>query len=914
MLAATVVLIAMGSGGIASAQWLSPGPLASDHAKLDNSASCEKCHAPGKRVEQERCLDCHKEVAGPLKAGKGFHAKLIREAGKGCEHCHSEHKGRSYPLIRWSPPADFDHGRETGFGLTGAHAAAGCGACHDHRPGYQGAKTTCNGCHEDVHQGELGTSCDSCHTTTAFKPPALFDHAKTDFPLENKHAKVACSACHERAASGKVAYKLAGFQKCSTCHGDPHRGRTSLSPCTDCHTTAGWGDVKNLPPAHSPAGWPLVGKHSDVACADCHGSDLTAKVEKSCASCHEDAHEGRFGKRCESCHNESGWKNFKKTGFDHGKTRYPLVGEHRGVRCEQCHRRGGKTVYKGIAFDRCDRCHREYHEGPLQTVTRASACEGCHTEQGFDPSTFTVADHDEARFALDGSHRAAPCSACHVKPKGEATPLAIGVKTCAQCHDDPHEGQFDPQMKESGKSCATCHTAGGWKRSDFDHDETAFPLRGVHADAACESCHKGEPVQYKGLPTSCEGCHRDPHLAQFTTAPAVKGCTDYHSEATWKQDPFDHAAKGGWPLEGSHAWESCQACHDSRPLPDGGKVVHYRLGYRECEDCHANPHESVVKSDSLRPPGVPKLGGDCATCHNPREWRKVSDKATFDHDLTGFRLEGQHRNAKCSECHGRQLKTGEALAACSSCHEDVHRGENGKSCESCHDAKSWRPTDMLVKHRATRFPLVGAHAAADCSACHQGQRQDAYRATPIDCYACHAKDYQRNDVHPNHVAGRFSRECDACHSQYSFTPARLQHDVFFPLRGAHEVTECFQCHTGGVYGGTSSQCFDCHADAYNGALDPPHASYLMSKRCDECHTFESWIPTSPRWHDGVFRISSGPHGRFDCGDCHFQNVLPPANFTCIGCHGPETSREHDGLSDYVYENFACYGCHPDGGE
>ncbi|PKN57475.1 MAG: hypothetical protein CVU56_10770 [Deltaproteobacteria bacterium HGW-Deltaproteobacteria-14] len=914
-----LVLTAL-AGGVAlaspaHAQWLSPGPLASDHKDLDDAASCEKCHAPGKRVEQARCLSCHKEVAAPLAANRGFHAKLIREAGKGCEHCHSEHKGRGYPLIRWSPPADFDHGKQTGFPLSGAHATAGCGTCHDHRPGYQGARNTCSGCHEDVHQGELGARCERCHDTVAFKPPKLFDHATTDFPLENKHREVACASCHKREATGKVSYQLKGFQKCSTCHGDPHRGATSLSPCTDCHTTAGWGDVKNLPPAHSPAGWPLVGKHAPVACADCHGANLTAKVERSCATCHEDAHAGRFGKRCESCHNESGWHNIRTAGFDHGKTRYPLEGEHRTVRCEQCHRRGGKTVYKGIAFDRCDRCHKPYHQGALATVKSATECEACHTVQGFDPSTFTTAEHQKARMVLDGSHLAAPCSGCHVKKKSQPTPLAIGVKPCSGCHEDPHKGQFNAQMKEAGKSCDACHDSAGWKQRDFDHDQTAFPLRGVHADAACESCHKGDPIQYKGLPKTCEGCHRDPHLAQFTSdKPAVKACTACHTEQTWKQQPFDHTAKADWPLEGHHAAQICSACHDSRAVATGEVVVHYRLGYRACQDCHANPHRSVAaKATALKPPGVPDIGGDCASCHNPKDWHQVPEKTQFDHKLTGFPLDGRHAVVSCTACHGEALKTGDARAACESCHEDIHRGENGKSCESCHDARSWRPTDALVKHRATRFPLVGAHAAADCTACHQTLRQDTWRSTPTECYACHAKDFQRGDVHPNHVAANFSRECDACHSQYSFTPARLQHDVFFPLRGAHAIADCFACHEGGVYGGTPKSCYSCHADAYNGAVDPPHAAYAMSRQCDQCHASQSWIPTKSRWHDHLFPISSGHHARFDCGDCHFANAVPPANFTCIGCHekGPTTSH-HGGVSDYVWENFACYGCHPGG--
>ena len=319
----------------------------------------------------------------------------------------------------------------------------------------------------------------------------------------------------------------------------------------------------------------------------------------------------------------------------------------------------------------------------------------------------------------------------------------------------------------------------------------------------------------------------------------------------------------------------------------------------------------AAKQTALHHPGVPDIGGDCTSCHNARDWHQVKDTTTaFDHSLTGFPLDGRHQTQTCTACHGHALKTGDARAACTSCHEDSHRGDHGKSCESCHDARSWKPTDALLRHRASRFPLVGAHAAADCTACHQTTRQDTWRATPSECYSCHAWQYQRTDIHPNHTAAGFSHECDACHSQYSWSPARLQHDIFFPLRGTHATTDCFACHTNGVYGGTPKQCIGCHGDAYNGAVDPPHAAYAMSTDCTQCHTDFSWHPTKPTWHDHLYRISSGHHSRFTCEDCHFAGALPPANFTCIACHekGPTDSR-HSGKSGYAWENFACYGCH-----
>jgi hypothetical protein len=595
----------------ARAEWVSPGALARAHADLDKTDACERCHEQGGRVRESRCLSCHNEVAKPLAAGRGYHTKLVK-SGKGCASCHREHQGRGFPLIRWSPPAGFDHGAETGFGLAGAHAGTRCGSCHKRRPKYMGAKKTCTGCHEDPHGGKLAGSCDTCHGVTSFRPAPKFSHDKTPFPLRDRHAQVACTACHKPAGGSSRRFDVPGAKRCSTCHGDPHQGRTALSACTACHSTSGWRDTKGLPPAHSPAGYPLVGKHAGVSCRDCHGSSLTSRVSRACAKCHEDAHRGRFGDKCERCHNESGWKlrGAGASRFDHDVARYPLRGAHRRVGCNKCHTRGGsyRQRYTSLRYDTCDRCHQRYHPEALATVAPDTRCEACHVVAGFEPSTFTAASHAKARWPLEGSHRAAPCVACHTRQAPAPTRLAHDKRACVDCHADPHRGQFDAKMAQGG--CAACHNQTGWRQGSFDHEATAFPLRGVHARAACASCHKALPKaqqpatgivarQYKGLPMTCEGCHVDPHFGQFAGPPSPRECAACHNPEQWKIAPFDHAALTAWPLDGKHAPLTCDKCHQPVRVAgaDGGKAqaVQYRLGYRECRDCHANPHRKGAR-------------------------------------------------------------------------------------------------------------------------------------------------------------------------------------------------------------------------------------------------------------------------------------------------------------------------------
>jgi len=608
---------------------LSPGRLSRAHAKLDDK--CERCHASGDRVEASRCLACHGRVELPLERGEGFHARQIRETGKGCGACHQEHRGRAFPLIRWAPPADFDHERETTFALRGAHEGLDCGACHERRPSYMGAPRACVGCHDDPHDHQLGRDCARCHDEARWRPASGFSHDKTDFPLDGAHARVRCARCH-RTRTGKTVYEVAQAKRCDTCHADPHAGRTALSSCASCHTTEGWNRVRSVvPPSHGPGGFPLTGKHARLQCVDCHGPKLAVPVDRRCASCHRDPHQGALGPRCEDCHDAEGWKHLRPKGlkrFNHDTTAYPLRGAHRRVPCASCHRAG---KYKGLRFDRCARCHRRWHPETFVTARPATRCEACHEVGGFTPSTFSLADHDRARYRLTGAHLATPCAACHTagaSPGGQAggqakrrvanpgpTPLHMPQRTCRDCHGDPHGGQFDALMDaptrhpNAGadtrpKGCQRCHDTAGWRDAEhpFDHDTTRFPLRGAHAHAACASCHKavsrpdGGPavVQYTGLSLRCEGCHDDVHRGQFAVpSDRAKRCDDCHGTERFALPDFDHAAKTRFPLDGKHAQVPCAKCHHRVALGDGLVAVDYRLGERTCADCHANPHVSA---------------------------------------------------------------------------------------------------------------------------------------------------------------------------------------------------------------------------------------------------------------------------------------------------------------------------------
>jgi len=116
-------------------------------------ADCTGCHeTPRFNDAPEECIDCHSD--------DDIHQRILGVAGA------TYHTPTAWSL--W----EFDHNRQTDFGLDGAHLDLQCEACHT-RPitgGIQLSKT-CSGCHrsDDVHGGNFGNDCQRCHTTRNFQ-------------------------------------------------------------------------------------------------------------------------------------------------------------------------------------------------------------------------------------------------------------------------------------------------------------------------------------------------------------------------------------------------------------------------------------------------------------------------------------------------------------------------------------------------------------------------------------------------------------------------------------------------------------------------------------------------------------------------------------------------------------------------
>jgi hypothetical protein len=614
---------------VAAQAQISPGPLARAHQSLNGTSNCASCHKLASGQATFKCLDCHMEVSKRLAEGKGLHATYHLSPGSSqeCVRCHSEHNGEDLPLIKWDPKT-FDH-RQTGYALEGKHAGVTCNRCHtaqhisaamrplikirDLNRSFLGVATDCVGCHQDQHNGRLGTNCQQCHNTAEWKNVSQFDHAKTRYPLTGMHAQVTCAKCHTPGPDNKPRFAGLPFGKCSDCHRDPHKGSFTQA-CQSCHNTGGWKKVSVAAISerfdHSKTKYPLLGKHAEVQCSQCHANGdfkKTLAFEK-CSDCHRPSPHGtQFSKRadageCSSCHNLQGFKPSTYGLKEHATSAYPLEGKHAAVQCAQCHIPKGKDTLFKIEFQRCTDCHSDQHAGQFASAPYFNGCERCHNLQGYKPSTFGLARHKETRFLLTGGHVAVPCSECH-KAADTLAPKPVAAYrwdnlTCVTCHSDPHKGQFKDRMQKLGPGgkpvgCEGCHTTKAWRElSGFDHASTSFPLVGAHRATACIDCHKPPNmetrllnVDFKTAPNKCEECHEDIHGKQFAKS-GVTPCAECHNSAKWKPSLFDHDKRTAFSLQGAHRNVRCEACHKASRVVESKTVLFYKPTPKECAACH----------------------------------------------------------------------------------------------------------------------------------------------------------------------------------------------------------------------------------------------------------------------------------------------------------------------------------------
>lgn len=764
-------------------------PLEGSHAKL----ACVACHTRGPVPSPARSGAAPPRQTGPP-VSKNLEFRGLKmdcaschrdvhqgEVGTACQACHNSATFRQVKYVHKTQP-EFFAGNHAGLSCAKCHGtrtpapgpsapAAGrsaappraASAVQPARPGesdisrwkFKGVTADCASCHRDPHLGQLGASCERCHTVEAAKFAApKFSHATTGFALTGKHEPLPCAKCHKTETgafpSGQgtaVRFKGVGSE-CRACHQDTHLGQLGKK-CELCHDTRAF----TIPGyTHLLRKDMSEGRHVGLECRACHkreeatfpdGPGVAVRfigLPDGCASCHADVHKGTLGSTCQTCHTVDSFKTISRA-FHKGGT-FPLEGQHLNVACASCHVNG---QIKGTP-SKCYDCHWERRQDDRYRLRLGTDCESCHRPTSW---TSTRWSHVAATgVALNPTHRILGCDSCHKQLEFRK---GIGVD-CGTCHMPEYQRTTAPNHAAAGfpTACEACHRPSDldWHGARFDHNAT-FPLVGQHALATCATCHRNNV--YRGTPRECVACHevdyRNAKQPDHAAAGFSLNCEQCHrnSDPDWHRATFNHDQF--FRLDGQHRVVPCVACH--------GNGV-YKGTPRECVACHRTDYERAQNPNHV----ASGFSTACETCHRSSDpdWHSAS----FNHDQF-FRLEGTHRTLACASCHANGRFDG-TPTDCVSCHRaNYDRTTNPNhaaagfptTCESCHRASDSSWNQGRFNHT---FPISGPHRVT-CNRCHLDPNN--YRV--FSCTVCHERGV--TDSHHRSVNGyRYeSTACFACH-------------------------------------------------------------------------------------------------------------------------------------------------------
>lgn len=665
-------------------------------------------------------------------------------------------------------------------------------------------------------------NCISCHASRTGK--------------EVVHKK--CLECHQEISvriEEKHGYH-ADKPECKTCHTEHNKDKL---PEFDIFAPKDWLKTFN----HDETNYPLIGSHQTVECNDCHTtyrkhfktkepstSRSYLDAPNDCYTCHKKVYEHRFSKKkwlnCTECHStslESWTKMARKLTFSHDETEYPLEGLHIPVACKACHKPDPKlkrlTTFAPLKFSQCTHCHADPHKGKF-----GDDCTTCHnvyrkwddiipTREGGKPKGLEKSfDHDQTKFPLKGYHEKVDCKACHFDPAAKFKVAADQFDECSDCHSFPHGDQF------AKLECTDCHAHNRkFNKTSFNldrHNKTRFPLTGKHQVLECNKCHftgKFESLQS----TECTDCHRNPHDRRQIDHP----CSFCHVTTDFSWIQFDHNKNTKFSLTGKHRDVSCTSCHVNeifKNMPASNEKPN-------CQSCHDSPHGT-------------SMSNQCQECHRTEGFYPAK---TFDHLKLGrWQLEGRHAELPCQKCHPQHLlKSYEVFISapnlkatdCINCHKDIHKGEFGKNCASCHTASSFSIEQEAQVHDLGFMKLEGTHNQLACKDCHRSDTN--LQGLSLVCGSCH----QKNDPH----LGKLGQSCSDCHRQTAWLPSTFKHNqTGFRLTGAHRYAQCSDCHKNQIYEGLPNDCFFCHSDSYIRGIGSHNLA--QASDCSDCHSQISW--------------------------------------------------------------------------
>src|SRR5438309_2119937 len=326
--------------------------------------------------------------------------------------------------------------------------------------------------------------------------------------------------------------------------------------------------------------------------------------------------------------------------------------------------------------------------------------------------------------------------------------------------------------------CENCHTAAGWRPiravPEFDHNKTAYPLRGMHEKVQCTQCH-AKPV-FTDVGKLCQDCHADIHQRKMGT-----DCAQCHSVQGWNiavQKVKDHQNR--FPLLGAHAAVQCEDCHKS------AAVGQFQGLSTACVSCHLKDYQKTTNPNHASE----QFATTCESCHSFDSWLG----ANFNHGAPpiNFPLTNGHANVPCASCHvngNYSLQVAPTDCGNAECHLTTWQTTNNPThpkagapfaaanCSTCHNTITWNTATF--DHSATGWALTGSHQMAPagkvvaCTDCHVGNNY-TFTAANTDCMGCHLAAWQSTTTLggavPNHITAGFpTSQCSTCHNTNTWT-------------------------------------------------------------------------------------------------------------------------------------------------
>lgn len=357
---------------------------------------------------------------------------------------------------------------------------------------------------------------------------------------------------------------------------------------------------------------------------------------------------------------------------------------------------------------------------------------------------------------------------------------------------------------------------------------------------------------------------------------------------------------------------NCTQCH----------ILGEKVSNDKCLKCHTELKKRLDLKQGYHSSSV-IAGKECVSCHSDHHGRNFEMVRIifeqFNHNETGYKLQGAHAKKDCKDCHKPEFITDPdakkkkktylgVSRECLTCHTDYHRKTLSTDCVTCHNFEKFKPAPGF-DHSKAKYKLLGKHQQVECLKCHKmeingDEKFQVFTGVKFgNCNDCH------QDVHKN----QFGQNCVQCHTEESFHNVKgmtnFDHSrTGYTLEGKHRSVQCASCHkTKYTDPVRHERCTDCHKDYHQAQF----ARNGSSPDCSSCHTTENFIGSNysiEKHNTGSFPLE-GAHLATPCIACHqkenrweFRNI----GKRCADCH---ENIHRTFFSEQFMPESECKTCH-----